>query len=65
MKEKLCLLAQCLMERSPCLCVLYARGLLLGRQEEHWAELVAERAELQRAVDDAGAGPVVKNTITL
>lgn len=37
----------------------------IRKQEEHWAELVAERAELQRAVDDAGAGPVVKNTITL
>lgn len=57
--------AQCLIERFPCLCALFARGPFLGRQEEHWAELVEEKAELQPTADDAGAGPVVKDIITL
>lgn len=53
-----------MIERSPCLCALFARGPFLGRQEEHWAELVSERAELQHSADDAGAGPLVKDIIT-
>lgn len=47
------------------MCALFARGPFLGRQGEHWAELVAQRAELQHTADDAGAEPVVKDIITL
>lgn len=46
-------------------CVLGAYGPLLGRQEERWAEIVAERAELQQAVDAAGAGSLVQDLIAL
>ena len=45
--------------------VLGAHGPLLGRQEERWAEIVAERAELQQAVNDANAGSLVQDLITL
>ena len=45
--------------------VLGAHGPLLGRQEERWAEIVAERAELQQAVNAAGAGSLVQDLITL
>lgn len=43
----------------------YAPGPFLGGQEEHWKELVAERTELQRAVEDAGSGQVVTDMISL
>lgn len=39
--------------------------LLIKNQEEHWKELVAERTELQRAVEDAGSGQVVTDMISL
>lgn len=59
------ILEQCLIESIPCFCALFARGPFLGRQEEQLAELVAERAELQHAADDAGAGLVIKDIISL
>lgn len=40
-------------------------SLSIKKQEEQLAELVAEREELQHAADDAGAGLVIKDIISL